>query len=309
MLKHKKSLSSLLLILALLTTNISVFASEPTYNDKQLFVANILSTTDNQKPINVDSQKNINEVLMKYVSNDISGVLAIINDSSVPMVAASTNINRTSYEILEDYLNANNVYIYSCETSSVINGRSVGSTDVQMSRVIISYNSNNNTWCVTGGGYWITNSYEDDAPSPSILFGARDVGGHDAVGFALINTSGTIPTLISSSGYVHDGNGRSMNLTNPYNSDSSVGLVFQYQDEVYYSNNLQETWYMGYGFAAQGIYSGDFSNYHGKARSYYAHTWEDCAINSIGISKDGFSASWSHSAYGWEIYNNSDVNF
>lgn len=302
---------SLFLIITLFASSIAVFASEPTYDNKQLFVDNILSTLYNQQPISVDSQNDVNEVLMKYVSNDIAGALEIISDSSETMIeTTATNID-TAYEILENYLNENNVYIYSCETSDVNinNSRSAGSTDIQMNKVIISYNSNNNTWSVTGGGYWITTAYLDDAPTPSVYTGAKNVGGMDAVGFVLLNTSGTLPTLVSSSGYVHDGNGSSLTLTNPSTADSSTGIVFEYQDQVYYSDNLQETLYLGYGFAAQAIYTSNFSEYNGRARSYYAHTWNDCSITSIGIDATGFSASWSHDGYGWNIHNNSDTVF
>ena len=308
MLKINKLLSAMFLMGSLIVSNITVFASEPTYNDKQLFVDNILATKEIKQNIDSNIQNDINEVLLKYVSNDIDGALEIINATkTIAKIAEEQNL-KSSYDILEEYLNANNVYIYSVNTEAV-QSRSVGAQDVQMNSVVISYNASNGTWAVTGGGYWKTTSYENDAPAPSLISGAKDVGGMEAVGFALMNTSGTIPTLVSSSGYVHDGHGRDMTLTNPYNSDSSKGLVFQYQDQIYYSDDISDVCYMGYGFAAQGIYTSDFANYHGRARSYYAHTWNTCAINSIGISLDGFSASWSDSTYGWEIYNNSDKVF
>ena len=126
----------------------------------------------------------------------------------------------------------------------------------------------------------------------------------------MYQASGTLPTLNRCSGYVHDGNGNNMSLSNPCNLDSTRGVVFEFQD---YRTIIQESptdyTYMGYGFAAQAVYDSSFAQYHGKAKSYYAHTWEEASIDSIGISVDGFSISWTADVNRWFIYNNSDTTF
>ena len=311
MLRVKKLFCILLIAFIFSTTSFSVFANEPEYNDKQRFVDEVLSMNEVNNNTNIVDSNNVHTVLLKYTANDMEGALQIINNfpSSYPYNAVLTQNTQLSYETLENYLNLNNVYIYSCETYPNHNTYSTGSTDVYMNRVIITYNANNNTWVVTGGGYWTSTSHLNDAPTPSVMFGAKDVGGLDAVGVSLCNTSGTVPALVSSSGYVHVGHGKNITLTNPYSIDSSKGVVFQYQDQVYVSDDLKETCYMGYGFSAQGIYNSSFSQYHGHARTYYAHTWNTCEINSIGVGKFSFSASWSYPAYGWEVSNNSDTVF
>lgn len=175
-----------------------------------------------------------------------------------------------------------------------------------MNSVIIAYDQGNEDWIVTGGGYWINTNYLNDAPI--VLVGSANVGGMDAIGFALMNTSGTTPTLLSCSGYVHNGFGGSIDLYNPANANSSNGLVFQFQDYVEKIDPFDSA-YMGYGFAAQGVYSLNFYQYNGQARSYYAHSWNKNHINSIGVSTTGITVSWTNSAYGWEVYNTSDTNF
>lgn len=291
------------------TTSFSVFADEPAYNDKQRFADEVLSLCEVNNNINIVDSNTVNTVQLKYAANDMEGALEIINSypCSSPSNAISSQNTELTYEALENYLNLNNVYIYSCETYPSYGTRSTGSTDVYLNRVFITYDANNSTWVVTGGGYWISSSYLSDAGTPSPIFGAINVGGQDAVGVSFTSTSGTAPALVSASGYVHDGHGNDMTLTNPYSIDSSRGVVFQYQDQAYCSDDLFDTWYMGYGFSAQGIYSSSFSQYHGHARTYYAHTWHTCHITSIGVGNFSFSASWSYPEFGWEISNNSDT--
>ena len=69
-----------------------------------------------------------------------------------PPNAISSQNTELTYEALENYLNLNNVYIYSCETYPSYGTRSTGSTDVYLNRVFITYDANNSTWVVTGGG-------------------------------------------------------------------------------------------------------------------------------------------------------------
>lgn len=293
--------------------NFSAFASEPVYTDKQRFANEKLSLNQSGgQNIDAEASERVNRVLLKYAANDIEGALEIMGNSVDSSSVSKTLTQNTelSYEILENYLNAHNVYIYSCETNPNISAHSSGSTDVQMNRVIISLNANNNTWTVTGGGFWNSDSYLEDVPTLSVLFGAIDVGGTDAVGVSLTDTSGTFLSMTSSSGYVHDGHGKNMTLRNRYAGiGSSDGVVFQYRDQVYISDDLRETCYMGYGFSAQAVYNSKFAQYHGDARSYYAHTWDECSVDSIGLGTNSFSASWSDSSCGWEVYSDSDTTF
>ena len=248
----------------------------------------------------VQNNEFLEEVLLKYMANDIEGALEII-DSESSIEIASEREAKSSYEILEEYLNANGAYIYNME-SSALESYAVGSTDVNMRTVLMVYDSVDNKWLVTGGGHWKNANYLEGIPKISVYTGAKNIGGFDAVGFEFVDTSGTIPTLLSSSGYIHDGNGNGTILYNPSNGNSKHGVVFQYQDEAYYSSNLKGIGYMGYGFSAQGIYNDDFEYYNGCAKSYYAHTGKNGSIESFDINADGFKAVWRNSTDGWELH-------
>lgn len=286
-----------------------VQAGEQKSMDKELFAKNNAPNAASVQETGVATDMEVCEVLKRYVSNDIEGALGIINSYYASRVS-DTNRTKTNYEKLEDYLSDNNVHIYEYTVTSAEGNRSVGSTDVNMNSVIIAYHSSTNRWSVTGGGYWSSTTYLNDAPAPNLIIGALNVGGMDAIGVALTNTSGTIPSLLSSSGYAHDGHGHNISMTNPSTSNSAHGVAFQFQDQIYFSDdNIDDVCYLGYGFSAQAIYNSSFAQYHGRARSYYAHTWSNCSINSIGISNSGISVTLSNSNYGWEIYNNSDTVF
>ncbi len=103
--------------------------------------------------------------------------------------------------------------------------------------------------------------------------------------------------------------------SNPSNGDGETGVGFQYQDEarveaisgstVYYS-------YLGRGFAATLTYNSDFSDFNGKARTAYAHTWDDVYISSVSYnvsSSPGFSVGFANGPEGWAISNGSDTLF
>ena len=63
---------------------------------------------------------------------------------------------------------------------------------------------------------------------------------------------------------------------NPMNLDTSRGVFFDYQDYIRVKDSYivwANLTYMGYGFSALAVYTSSFANYHGRARTYYAHTW------------------------------------
>lgn len=292
-------------------------ASSPQETDKLIFAEQCKNIVQNDNVLKIEQSvtqdyDDVYNAIKKFVSNDLDGVREIIMESttSTETLALVDNSNVT-YEEFENYLNSNGVFIYSEETSDVT-PLSTGSQDVSMSKAMITYNSSTDEWILIGGGYWYDGAYDDDMPSAffGYLGKVDNVGGLDAVGVAMYQASGTLPTLNRCSGYVHDGNGNNMSLSNPCNLDSTRGVVFEFQD---YRTIIQESptdyTYMGYGFAAQAVYDSSFAQYHGKAKSYYAHTWEEASIDSIGISVDGFSISWTADVNRWFIYNNSDTTF
>ena len=265
-------------------------------------------TIDSSHTADLNTQKNAQEALKRFVANDTKGLYDIIYGPERNQSQAFSQDKETVYKALEEYLNANDIIIYNYDSNEESEGPAV-SRDVSMQKVIIAHDINNDLWIVTGGGYWRTDLYKDDTGSLPLLKDRHAVGGVDVVGVVLSNTNGKIPACISSSGYVNDGNGHCLTLNNPCNSNSKDGVLFEFQDEFYKSEGFLETSYMGYGFASQGVYNADFAEYHGFARSYYLHTGNDCHITSRTISENGIVASWDPFSSGWEAYSNGSLEF
>lgn len=319
--KFKVLLSGLMVFVMLVVSGaLNTLALTPQKTDKQAFAEycdsivrnNALLQTAQNKTENFDD---VYEAALKFVSNDIAAVREILqNDTYSPTKTLAADDVNVTYEEFEEYLNSKGVFIYSTEEIPVVTPFSSGSTDVTMNKVIVMYNSATNQWSVTGGGYWQDHGYGADMPLELFPYvGKRiNIGGQDAVGVTLYQVSGPKPTLMKCSGYVHDGYGKNMTLNNPYNLDSTRGVAFEFQDykTITKVNFLDHNYtYMGYGFSAQAIYNSKFAEYNGKARTYYAHTWKNTNINSIGVSTTGFSTSWSDSNYRWAVYNNSETVF
>lgn len=319
--KFKILLSGLMAFsMVFVNSSMGTDASSPK-TDKQIFAEycdSIVQKNDLRKTMQqqTENSDDVYEAILKFVSNDTVGVKEIMqkNTSSTETLAFSDDENVT-YDAFEEYLNSKGIFIYSTEEIPVIVPYSSGSSDVTMSNVMITYESTTQEWCVTGGGHWVSyQAIANDMPIDLFPYAGKktNIGGQDAVGVTLYQTSGTKPTLKRCSGYIHDGKGNDMTLNNPYNLDSTRGVAFEYQD---YKTTLSaiagypEFNYMGYGFAAQAIYDSKFAQYHGKARSYYAHTWKNTSIKSIGISTSGFNTSWSDAENRWAIYNNSEKIF
>ncbi len=319
----KVFLSGLMVLILFFTSNtMNTLAVSPPKTDKQLFAEYCdsivqkkgLSRTAQNGTENLD---NVYKATLRYVAHDMDGVREILQEDTTYTTALASTDTDVTYEEFEEYLNSNGVFIYSVEEVPIITPSSVGSSDVIMSEVMVIYVSATNQWAVTGGGYWKDNKYiKPDLPAPILPVAGQkyNVGGLDAVGVALYNVSGTKPTLVKSSGYIHDGHDRSQDLNNPCNLDSSRGVIFEFQDYEYIVSATMINFdykytYMGYGFSAQGIYNSKFAQYNGKAKSYYTHTWSNTSINSIGISTNGFNVSWTYNTNRWEVYSNSEKKF
>lgn len=206
-------------------------------------------------------------------------------------------------------------YVYSYEEPGISPMSDGG--DIGLNSAIVMYDSYNNQWIVCGGGSWSTTNWLNDSPL-SAYWGmpwagsTQDLGGYDGVGVALYNTSGPAPTLVRSYAYVHDGTGNEKYFYNPMNLDTSRGVFFDYQDYIRVKDSYivwANLTYMGYGFSALAVYTSSFANYHGRARTYYAHTWGSTNVTGVGVTTSGFNVSFSHNTNRFVIYQTGETVF
>lgn len=186
----------------------------------------------------------------------------------------------------EEALNSIGVYIYHSECESDEISTYSDSSDVFLSNVKISYDSTDKTWTLSGGGDWIdTTPLADEvnwfAPSEG---DTKNIGGYDAIGVVLHSTSGTIPTQVSCKAKIGDGTGNFTYMYNPSTFDSAGGVAFLYQDYLICTEGglFSYEWaFHGQQFYAEVTYDSTFSNYNGKARMFYAHTWNKNSVSSV----------------------------
>ncbi|AEE97785.1 hypothetical protein [Mahella australiensis] len=189
--------------------------------------------------------------------------------------------------------------------------------------VSIYYDSGASQWVVSGGGWWTDDNWYYDKNWAWIPYYGKthNVGGLDSVGIAYNNTYGTYnANVVSSMGYMTDQNGWSTTSYSPSHGNGSYGVAFNIQDVQKYKRNppipyvySTDIAYKGKGYSALIRYNSNFSNYHGNARVFYAHTWNTCNINSLTFGygsgfEFGVNISFSNSN-GWRIFTNSDTRF
>ncbi len=303
-----KKLVSIVLTVGLLIGSLSVVASAEPIKADQLMtkVAFAESLSSKYKPGFTNSPEDL--ARYEYISKYLAG-----NTIHSELTTLSSKSNKLT--LAEEKLNSLGFYVYSYNKPTIVPTSDGG--DIKINDVIIMYDSYNDSWVVGGGGYWRNTSWQDD----SFLSGfwgmpwagaTQNIGGHDGIGVALYNTSGQKPRLISSYAYVHDGNGQEEYYYNPMNLDTSIGVFFDFQDYLYLKDSYV-VWgnitYMGYGFSATAIYDSSFANYNGRARTYYAHTWDSTNITDVGITNSGFNIGFSHDKSKFAIYQTGETIF
>lgn len=313
--KKRKVTLSLLMVITLLFTSISFgsFASASEQKtDKEIFAENcdqaywggrLLAATTLQENHTEDCYAAIS----MYMAGDHENLAKLIRGNG-PQAQTRSSSPEITLDELEAYLNASGMFIYNKEEAPAIVPYSAAS-NVKMNAPLITYNSSASEWVVSGGGSWSsTSAYASDMPSSNPGYGNKlNVGGYDAVGVTLYNTSGSVPTLKRSLGYIHNGSGTNSNLSNPYPLNASRAVVFEYQD--YQIGTTYSYTYMGHGFSSTAVYNSTFSSYNGRAASYYTHTWGSTNINSLSVSNSGVTANWSRDDSRWQIQSGSYTSF
>lgn len=229
-------------------------------------------------------------------------------------------LRKTDDSKYEEELNNAGIYIYSSATSYFNiqgNERTSEPSDVIMNTCEILHNTTKNQWEIRFVGTWESISPISDEVhvwfNPTV--GATmHVGGYDAVGIVLYDTSGNSPTKLDSSATLRSSDGvTSSTNTNPDTADDSYGVGFSIQDYIICrskSSPFTYTWdYVGATFEAKMVFDASFANYHGKAKGHYTHTWKSASVTSVGAGWPSFEMSWVPENYAFGCYSNTAAEF
>lgn len=162
--------------------------------------------------------------------------------------------------------------------------------DVILNKVTFFYDSSANEWYVCGGGYWGNNDWVSEIPSVVPLVGEQfPIGGYDALGVKLYNTSGVYNTYIKRSYLYYSDGVDDFQNNNPCTIDGRYGACFEFQDYALCvsSGIIANFRYVGKHFAVTLVYDGNFSNYNGYASTYYTHTWAETGVTGATIGLIG----------------------
>lgn len=173
------------------------------------------------------------------------------------------------------------VYSLSSESTADTTATRSGVSDITLNTPTVSFDSYNNRWIISCGGYWNSDlAWQIETP-----LGTPYVGGTDAIGVGIYNTSGTYNTyIVSSYAYFSDGETESY-VYSPRISSGTQGSLFEYEDYIHSVDSGRA--YMGKHFAVVIIYDSNFANFHGTVRGTYVHTWSDAYISSVSFGSSG----------------------
>ena len=220
---------------------------------------------------------------------------------------------------IEVQLNAAGFFIYSDSTQLTTQPYSEPN-DITISGAMVLCDENTGNWSISAGGTWRDknlSAISDEAGFWLHAIGStKNIGGYDAVGLVIYNTSGRTPSLVRSYAQINDGAGHSVRLTNPSTYNSGRGIAFQYQDYITVTETSMTGYkfnYYGYGYVAVMTFDNSFLDWNGTARGYYAHTWSNTTIDSIGFNLSttyyGLNISWSENKNHFLAFSNMDTKF
>lgn len=215
-----------------------------------------------------------------------------------------------SEEIKREYLSELGVYCcYNYEETQLA---SSSSGDVTLNRPTIYYDSFTKEYVITGTGKWNAHTYETPSWSwwyPSVG-DTSNIGGTDAIGISLSNTSGSTSGLALNSGYGYFYNGTATKMSTTLTSENDIyGGGYSVQDFIKYTKVVNYIlycdvtyYYNAYNMKCVLRYDADFAKYSGSAKLFYSHTWSNTSITGISLNKTGASLSWSNSSNRWAAY-------
>jgi hypothetical protein len=284
-----------------------------------LLAQGVLAAPDSNESTIVQAKKAlVNEFKHEFIANLTE---AEINkkDYAIQLLlnkAASNEIPKSEIDKQLESMKVHKLVLPQEESIGILSQPS----DVSLNAVSIYYDSSTSRWHVTGGGSWSNNNWNNDHNGWFIGYvgESKNIGGYDTVGITYYGTGGTYNTSVKSSmGYWHDGAGNNWSSYTPSHGDGSLGVAFDFQDQVYIQSI--DIWgnptvrYRGFGYAATVTYDSNFVNYNGKARTFYGHTWNSTSIDSVSFSGSGstfgVNINFSSTSNRFPAYNNSDTNF
>lgn len=184
--------------------------------------------------------------------------------------------------------------------------------DVALNKPTIKYDSLTKQYIITATGNWKNHNYEVPTWSwwyPSVG-DTKNIGGADAIGISLTNTSGSTAQLAINSGYGKFYNGTATKQsTTLATEDDNYGGGFTVQDFIkitkvdnYVLWCNMEYYYNAYNMTCVVRYNNYFKNYNGNAKLFYSHTWDNTSVTSVSLSKTGAGLGWSKSSDRWIAY-------
>lgn len=241
----------------------------------------------------------------KYIENYNNTAGAAQRNTTVAELVSKMQCGEVDKETALNTLEKIGVYELDTEVAETsVSVMSVAS-DITLNAATVLYDSYCDQWIVSCGGYWNNEAWATETGSGYL----GNVGGCDAIGLSIYSTSGTYNTkIVDSYAYYSDGDETSSYVYSPSLSSGTNGSIFEYQDNIHYSNSNRR--YIGKHFAVVVNYDSSFENFHGYVRGYYAHTWSTAYISSIAFGTGGtYIVTIQNSAYSFKCQSSSETRF
>ena len=299
--KVKKIMCSLSLILTLSLTfsfGVPALALVDSHDNQELIEENLLEINGNELAIFAAQYDNV---------ETLTGEEALAHDEKANDILLS---DKLSSEQKRDYLSQ--LGIFEINPDKIVEYAASSSGDVTLDKPSISYDSTTKQYILTATGKWKKHSYEVPTWTwwyPSVG-STKDIGGTEAIGISLTNTSGSTSGLAINSGYGYFYNGNAVKKSTTLATENdNYGGGYKVQDFIKFTKvDNYVLWcnttyqYNAYNMTCVLRYNSNFKNYNGNAKLFYAHTWDSTSVTSVSVSKTGAGLGWSKSSNHWDSY-------
>ncbi|MCT4544815.1 MAG: hypothetical protein N4A63_14870 [Vallitalea sp.] len=278
-----KKLSIIILSIALITSSMPVLASE-TKKEHKFDIVKAKIELKEMADREVYNLKKTNSYSIRKEINPEKLVTQLYNNQKI------------SSKDAEEILKANGIYKLNIPKEYLPATKSMDTGDVSMTEPWITYDSHNNEWIVTCGGYWENADYSDGIGKlwAGYVGEIKNVGGRDGFGVGFTSTTGTYKTYVKRSyAQISDGEGNIETTDNRTDGNGEKGFGFQFQDYAKcYKVELAKVYYtyIGKHFGGSCVYDKNFTEYDGCATTYYRHTYNKAKLNSVSFGVSGKTA-------------------
>ncbi len=299
--KVKKIMYALSLILTLslvLPCGVSALGLVDTYDAPKLVEENMFEINGEELAAFAAQYDNV---------KTLTGEEALAHDEKVNDILFSDNL---SSEQKRNYLAK--LGVFEINSDKTVEYAASSSGDVTLDKPEISYDSKTKQYIIKATGKWDKHSYEVPTwswLSPSVG-STKDIGGPEAIGISLTNTSGSTSGLVLNSGYGYFYNGAATKISSTLATENdNYGGGYKVQDFIKFTkvDNYvfwynSEYLYNAYNMTCVLRYNDNFKNYNGSAKLFYAHTWDNTSVTSVSVSKTGAGLGWSTDSNHWNAY-------